>query len=111
VGVKNLNVVCKKKDTKIRASFAKIEKLNKLNKFLFINLLNNPSLVDKKANLLFTLMKLKIQQLSYSKVQIVNRCVLTNRNKGSIRPLGISRVALRDLMHFGIVPGFKKAVW
>lgn len=100
------------KDIKIRASFAKIENLKKLNKFLFINLLNKPSSSpDKKANILSTLMKLKFQQLPYSKVQITNRCVLTNRNRGSIRPLGISRVALRDLMHFGIVPGFKKAVW
>lgn len=101
----------KNKDIKIRALFAKVENLKKLNKFLFINLLNKPAAADKKANILFILMKLKLQQLSYSKVQITNRCVLTNRNRGSIRPLGISRVVLRDLMHFGIVPGFKKAVW
>lgn len=98
------------KDIKIRESFARLEKLKKINKFLFVNLLNKPSTDGRKANFLVALMKLKVQQ-QYSNVQITRRCVLTNRNRGSIRPLGISRVALRGLMHFGVVPGFKKAVW
>jgi ribosomal protein S14 len=39
------------------------------------------------------------------------RCILTNR-KGSIdRKFLLSRIVLRDLMQFGIIPGFKKAVW
>ena len=46
-----------------------------------------------------------------SKVRITNRCVINNRSRGVFRPFGISRVLMRNLMHFGVLPGYSKAVW
>jgi small subunit ribosomal protein S14 len=46
-----------------------------------------------------------------NKVRMVNRCVVNNRGRGVFRPFGISRVLLRNLMQFGLLPGYSKAVW
>ena len=46
-----------------------------------------------------------------TRVRMTNRCVLNNRSRGVFRPYGISRVLMRDLMQFGILPGYAKAVW
>jgi len=40
-----------------------------------------------------------------------NRCVLNNRSRGVLRPYGISRILIRDLMQFGVIPGYSKSVW
>ena len=46
-----------------------------------------------------------------SKTRITNRCVLNNRGRGVLRPYGISRTLMRELMQFGVIPGYSKAVW
>jgi ribosomal protein S14 len=96
------------KDYNNRKKFLYKEKLNKIIKFLFINQLNrksnNKTLIRKK--LFFG----KIKQKS-SKTKIVNRCIFNNRGRGSIRKFGINRILLRDLFSFGVIPGYKKAVW
>ena len=43
--------------------------------------------------------------------RIIRRCILTNRTRGTFQKFNISRIVLRDLMSFGIIPGYKKAVW
>lgn len=99
------------KDIKIRKSFSKTERLLKKNKFIFIFLLNKYKSSIKKKNLIFSVYKLLSKSLLLSKTKITNRCVINNRGRGILRPFGISRVLLRELMQFGILPGFKKAVW
>jgi len=42
--------------------------------------------------------------------KIVRRCIITNRSK-TIRPFKISRILAREMIGFGIIPGYKKAVW
>jgi len=101
------------KDIKIRESFYKIEKLKKLKKFVFINLLNKTeqkSLLLRNFFLIF-FSKNKQKISNKSRVRMTNRCVINNRNRGVLRSYSISRVLLRNLMQFGIVPGFSKAVW
>ena len=34
-----------------------------------------------------------------------------NRGRGVLRPYGISRTLMRELMQFGVIPGYSKAVW
>jgi small subunit ribosomal protein S14 len=46
-----------------------------------------------------------------SKVRLKNRCLVTGRPKGYIRRLGLSRVALRNLAHQGVLPGLTKSSW
>jgi len=95
------------KDLKNRKFFAKREKINKVIKFIFINQLSkkNNNLL-KKYKIFFNKFKIK-----NSKTKIVNRCILNNRGRGSIRKYSINRILLRDLFLFGIIPGYKKAVW
>ncbi len=100
-------------DLKIRNSLYKIEKLKKINKFLFVNFLNNKTKLSplKRTSLLISFLKLKNNINLKSRVRMTNRCVLNNRNRGVFRPYGISRILLRNLMQFGILPGYFKAVW
>ena len=97
------------KDIKIRKLFLKKEKIKKIHKFLFIflsfkNKRENRNHFDKN------LLKLN-SSICISKTLIKNRCVLTNRNKGVNKYFSISRIVMRDLSQFGLLPGFKKAVW
>jgi ribosomal protein S14 len=100
------------------------------NKFLFLkkeflSLKNNEdeNSKNKHKNLKEQLKKLNVKEINLSrslfftnkkqssKTQIVRRCILNNRARGSIRSFGISRSVLRDMLSCGIIPGYKKCVW
>ena len=93
------------KDLQKRKNFSKHEKINKIIKFLFVNQLNKKKSLVKKR-IFFN----KITQ-KHSKVRINNRCVLHNRGRGSIKNFSLNRILLRDMFSFGLIPGYKKAVW
>jgi len=95
------------KNIKARKSFEKIERVKKIEKFLFINLLNGKSSLEVRKIFSFFFSKKK----RHSKKKITNRCVFNNRSRSTLRPFGISRTLLRELMQFGIFPGYSKAVW
>jgi ribosomal protein S14 len=76
----------------------------KLKKFISINLLTSNFITNNKFFYLF--LKKKKSVLS----KIVRRCVLTNRSK-SIRSFKVSRIQSKELISFGVIPGYKKAVW
>jgi ribosomal protein S14 len=99
------------KNIKLRKSVSQGEIVKKTNKFLFINLLNRAELLDLKSKLLFLFLKQKICSKNQSKVLVTNRCIFNNRSRGVYRPFGVSRTLLRELMQFGIVPGYAKGVW
>lgn len=106
------------KDLKLRKSFHIIEKKKKVKKFIFTNVLNKRNMENnflltkvQAKNLFFSTINLLSKKNQISKVKLTRRCVLNNRSRGVVRPLGISRVYLRELMHFGFIPGYKKAVW
>ena len=101
------------KDIKIRESFYKIEKLKKLKKFVFINLLNKTKQESPLLRNFFLIFfsKNKQQMSNKSRVRMTNRCVINNRNRGVLRSYSISRILLRNLMQFGVIPGYSKAVW
>ena len=101
------------KDIKLRNSFKKVEKIKKIKKFLFTALINKEFKADSKirSSIIISFLKNK-KKFSYkSKIRMINRCVLTNRGKGVLRPYRISRIVIRDLMQFGIIPGYSKGVW
>lgn len=98
------------KDLKIRKRFSKVEKLKRVEKFIFVNTLNKQSLnYNNKETVAFTLKKINFSK--DSKVKITRRCIMNNRNRSVIRPYGISRIYLRELLQFGLLPGYSKAVW
>lgn len=96
----------KVKDLRERNSFCVSEKSRMINKFVFFNLLNKKSSATSSS---FFIKNPFINKRS--KVRIVRRCVLSNRGGGVLRPFGISRIYLREMMRFGFIPGYAKAVW
>lgn len=100
----------KKKDFRVRQKFLNNEKIKRVNKFLFINTLNNKK-IDNLEKTLAVFYKKGLNRSLDSKVRITRRCIINNRNRSVIRPFGISRVYLRELLQFGLLPGYTKAVW
>jgi small subunit ribosomal protein S14 len=43
--------------------------------------------------------------------RLKRRCLVTGRPRGYYRKFGISRIALRDLAHQGMLPGVRKSSW
>jgi small subunit ribosomal protein S14 len=40
-----------------------------------------------------------------------NRCSITGRSKGYYRYFGVCRQSLREMAHWGLLPGVKKSSW
>ena len=99
------------KDIKIRKIANKIETKNLLNKILLFYFVSFYKTSLKKKHILFYVNLFTKKHSYINKTRTTNRCVLTNRSRSVLRPLGISRVILRELLQFGILPGFSKAVW
>ena len=102
------------KDKKTRALCLQIEKKSQICKFILKNVLNKKH-KEKKQFYFNKLLLLSFFKSFYgskkSPVRVVKRCVLTNRARGVSKKFGASRFVLRNLMQFGLVPGYSKAVW
>ena len=46
-----------------------------------------------------------------AKNRVRNRCDLTGRSRGNYRKFRLSRIALRELGNFGMIPGLVKSSW
>jgi small subunit ribosomal protein S14 len=46
-----------------------------------------------------------------SPVRVKNRCAVTGRGRGYMRPFGLSRIQFREMAREGKIPGVKKASW
>ena len=100
------------RDIKTRNSFYRVEKLKKVKKFLFINFLNCKKQTHyNRGYLLISFLKKKQKLKIKTGVRISNNCIFNNRSKGVLRPYGISRILMRDMLQFGVLPGYSKAVW
>ena len=97
----------KVKDLKERSAFCKSEKSRIIKKFVLFNILSKNNFFLRKTY--FKSMRNSFKRSS--KVKVVRRCVLSNRGRGVLRPFGISRIYLREMMQFGLIPGYSKAVW
>ena len=101
----------KKKDLLLRNSFLKVEKLRLLKKFLKTTILSTISTPFSSLKVKRLIVSKRLSSNKISKTRIVRRCVLTNRSRSSLRPYNISRIRFRELLQFGIIPGYYKAVW
>jgi ribosomal protein S14 len=93
------------KDLNNRKKFKSKEILNLSLKFLYTNFSNKNACALKLSEVS------NIQRKNFSKTKIVRRCILNNRSRGSVRPFNVSRIKLREMFSFGVMPGYKKAVW
>lgn len=103
-------------DNKLRNNYLKTEYKNKINKFIFINAISKLTLTGKfkKKVYLSTIFKtlyLKLFNKRNNKIKMVPHCLITGRTKSVYKKFNLSRSVLRDLIQFGLVPGYKKAVW
>jgi len=96
----------KKKDIFFRKKILKLEKLKII--LLFLKKKNSFKFQYK---IKFLIIKNLEKIISISKTKIVRRCILTNRGRSSTRPFNVSRMVLRELLQFSILPGYQKAVW
>lgn len=46
-----------------------------------------------------------------AKIRVRNRCALTGRPRGNLRKFGLSRIAIRELVSWGQIPGLIKSSW
>lgn len=112
----------KLKDKRNRQRFFLAEKQKLIKKFILIHLiqkLKNQKLIkptfDSKlvqARVLSSLLKYSYNYLKItSKTRLVRRCLISNRSRSVLRPFGLSRIVLREFIQFGLIPGYRKAVW
>ena len=99
----------KNKNLRQRKSYLKKEISLKSKKFVFINLLNNPNVNKKKV--IFSFLKRNKNSQTKLKTRLKNRCLATNTSRSVNRSFKLSRIYLKNLLSFGLIPGHKKAVW
>lgn len=100
------------RDKQLRLKYLKTENKLKIIKFLNINILGRLSNSKTKTKQGFALPQ---AFLTYKKggikTKIVRRSLFRDHTKSNYRPLNLSRFVFRDLLRFGLIPGYKKAVW
>lgn len=101
------------KDLKFRQNFYKIENNQVIKNFVAKNILSKITFESNISDLHKTKIYLKIfkQKKRRVKNRLVRRCVFTNRGRGVLQEFKTSRLVLRELMGFGIIPGYKKSIW
>ncbi len=70
--------------------------------------------MDKKASMEERFAaQLKLAELprNSARIRIRNRCSITGRPRGYYRRFGLSRILLRELASYGMLPGVKKSSW
>ena len=67
----------------------------------------NTSFEEKKE----AIIKLEKMPRDANPIRLRNRCSLTGRPRGFYRRFGLSRIAIREMVNNGLIPGVKKASW
>jgi len=106
----------KLKDFKLRKNLLKFEYKIKAQKFVFTNLVSkafrNHLKSSKISFMLLSLYQKSLQKYACnSRKKILRRCILNDRTKSVYRNFNLSRSILKNLMEFGLVPGYRKAIW
>ena len=104
------------KDQKIRKAYLKCEYKKRVKKYVFINLISKlqsfkKSIKKKIQPSLYKSLYTNLFKKEFSKVSMVRRCLVNNKAGGVYKSFNLSRMIFRDLLQFGLVPGYKKAVW
>jgi len=101
------------KDFRLRKKFLKFEHKIKIRKFVFINMMTY--LKHSKQHNTFLLKAFLLNPLKnksqFSKSKMIRYCLINKRTRSVNRPFNLSRSIFRELLQFGLVPGYKKAVW
>jgi len=96
----------KQKDFFLRKKNLELEKLK-----IILLFLKKKNAFKLQYKIKFLIVKKLQKMINISKTKVVRRCILTNRGRSCTRPYNISRMVLRELLQFSILPGYQKAVW
>lgn len=103
-------ILSKNKDKLLRKKLNRIELRKKELKIVFVRLMSDSSLSAEKKKLVVKQLVKKLHERT-SKSKVMKRCLLTNKARVMHKSFKVSRVKLKDMLEFGLVPGYKKAVW
>jgi len=104
-------ILKKIQDNKKRSLFLKLEYSKNIYKIIKINFLNNLKHSKNKKYYYKLLLKLQKKISKISKTQLKNRCILSNRSRSVLKPYSLSRIKMRELLLFGLLPGYSKSAW
>ena len=99
------------KDIQIRKQYKQKEYFLKLNKSIQTQLYSYNYKYNKILFTKLNYINISKKKLSSLKTKIVRRCNETNRNRSVFRKFGLSRLTLKNYFSFGLLPGYKKAIW
>jgi len=99
------------KDINIRKQFNQKEYYLKLTKAIQTQLYSYNYKFNKLIFSKLNYLNKNKKQYSSLKTKITRRCIETNRNRSVFRKFGLSRLTLKNYFSFGLLPGYKKAVW
>jgi len=99
------------KDINIRKQFNHKEYYLKLAKAIQMQLYSYNYKFNKLIFSKLNYLNKNKKQYSSLKTKITRRCIETNRNRSVFRKFGLSRLTLKNYFSFGLLPGYKKAVW
>ena len=99
------------KDISIRKQFNQKEYYLKLTKAIQTQLYSYNYQFNKLIFSKLTYLNKNKKKHSSLKTKITRRCIETNRNRSVFRKFGLSRLTLKNYFSFGLLPGYKKAVW
>jgi small subunit ribosomal protein S14 len=99
------------KDIQIRKQYKQKEYFLKLNKSIQTQLYSYSYKYNKILFTKLNYINISKKKTSSLKTKIVRRCNETNRNRSVFRKFGLSRLTLKNYFSFGLLPGYKKAVW
>lgn len=100
-----------KKDQNKRKQYASQELSRRINQFLFCMMSHKNGRISRFRSLSTFCFLRQSRYRSRVFTQVTRRCLLTGRGRGTLRFVGISRSSLRELLGFGVLPGYKKAMW
>ena len=103
-------ILSKNKDKALRQKLLKLEVDKKQLKVLFIKLMNDATLKNDQKKIILKYFNSKLQKKS-SKSKLMKRCLLTSKSRLMYKRFKVSRVKLKDMLDYGLIPGYNKAVW
>jgi ribosomal protein S14 len=99
------------KDKKNRKLFLKTEQNRLVLKFIYINLINRDFVAKSRSIVQYKYYR-HFNKLKYKTTsKVLNKCILSNRNSKTYSVFKLSRIVFKDLLTFGVIPGYRKSIF
>lgn len=99
------------KDKKNRKLFLKSEQNRLLLKFIYINLISRDSSLKSRSYIQYKYYRYFNKLKFRITTKLLNKCIISNRNAKTYSVFKLSRIVFKDLLTFGVIPGYRKSVF